>query len=103
MSDETVLIIELIKEQGEKTDVQIKAVLTNMDAGFDLFAKEMSKIAEQKKIQNGRVDKLEKITRINRFVSDNPKLTALMGIVAWFGAPQLIELIPLTDIIKRLF
>ena len=101
MDGEHTLIIELIKEQDGKRDIQISAIQKNMDVGFDLLAAEMSKMTEQKVIQNGRVDKLEKSTKINSFVISYPKLSILIGIVGYYGLAEILSLISIVDVIKK--
>lgn len=96
------LIIKLIEEQDNKRDLQISGVQKNLDAGFDLLAKEMNKISEQKAIQNGRVDKLENITRVNKFIVNNPRISILVLIVFYFGVPKVLSLIPLVELIKKM-
>lgn len=101
MSD-TDIIIELIKEQKDHNIAQIKAVQKNLDTGFDLLADEMRKLSEQKKIQNSRVDKLEKLTQINRWVCRNPKVALALGLAAWYFLGQFFEFFSIADILKKL-
>ena len=103
MNDETNLILKVIEEHGEKNDLQIKAVQVNMEAGFNLLADRMNDIAKQKKIQNGRVDKLEKITKLNRLIVDYPRLAIIIIILILLGLPELISLIPFAELIKKIF
>lgn len=100
--DKEELILTLLKEQKDNTAQQIKAVQSNLDAGFELLAEEMRKITAAKKVQNGRVDKLEKVTSINRFLYKNPRLSIMIGVFAWYLVSQLFEIISIADLIKKL-
>ena len=101
MDNDHALIIKLIEGQDEKRAIQISGVQAAMDSGFDLLAKQMAAVAEQKKIQNGRVDKLEHITRANKFIDENPKMSVFIGVISYYGISEMLSLISIADVIKK--
>ncbi len=101
MSDEIKLVIKLLEEQDEKRNIQLMAIQKNMEVGFDLVAAEVRGVKEQKIKQNGRIYKIEKFTRLNKFVNHNPKLSIFLGIILYYGLNEIINLISIADVIKK--
>lgn len=102
-SAETQLILQILKEQKEINKIQIKSLQEHMNAGFDTLAAEMREIKEAKKVQNGRVDKLEKVTWANRIIYSYPKLSGLILVIGYLGVSEIIKKINFIELVKKLF
>lgn len=88
---------------------QIKTVLQSQEAGFDCLAmkietltKELEEVKQAKKEQNGRVDKLEKVTWLNKFVNDRPKMSIFLFISMYLGFAELVKHISISELIKKI-
>lgn len=103
LSCETQLILKILDEHKESNDAQVRAIQTHMNAGFDTLASEMREIKQAKQIQNGRVEKLEKITWVNRFIYNNPKFSGLVLIISYLGISEIIKKVNFVELIKKLF
>lgn len=104
------LILQLIhskfQEVSKKQDLQTKAILSEMNTGFTLANSKMdntSKIindlVEQKKIQNGRIKKMEDQTSVWRFIQRKPwfSISAIVvitsGLIYLSSNPTILNLI----------
>lgn len=107
MSEETQLILKVIAEQEKTREAQIKLVVKEMGAGFEVISidlkalkKTTGEIKEAKLIQNGRVNLLEKNTQVSRWVESNPFKSILVLVLFIGGCVALFENFTIIEIIN---
>jgi hypothetical protein len=103
-------IPKLIEEVRERQDLQTKALLSQMESGFNAINTRIDNVVEQKKIQNGRIGKTEvRVKKIEdsravwNFIERRPKLTIAISIISVMGIVYISKQITLVEIIKSIF
>lgn len=113
-TNEYTLIVELIHSQfselSTKQDLQSDVILKEMKLGFEAVNKRIDSVVEQKKIQNGRIGKLEdklgvmdSRTKLVQLVHRYPAISIVIGIIFVSGILYLNKYFTLTDLIKSIF
>jgi hypothetical protein len=109
--EEHSLIIELIHAKFNELDkhqcLQEKAILDKIESGFNKVNIRIDGVIEQKKLQNGRIDKLEvkvgnldKHTKVWQFFQKKPYISIAILLVCFSGILYLTEGITIVDVLK---
>ncbi len=93
-------IYKLIERQENSFKEVIEAKLTGFKAeiktGNDLHTYKLDELIDHKKVQNGRIEALEKETRVFRLIHRNPTTSfiigglSLLGLIAFFILKNLL-------------
>lgn len=110
-TDDNSILVHLIQskfqELHDRQDLQTESILTKMESGFKSANSRIDVLAEQKKIQNGRIGKLEtnlgvinKKTRIWQFIQSKPWYAAGITIVFVAGIIYLSDNPAVLNLVK---
>jgi hypothetical protein len=72
-----------------------------LEAGFDLLATEMKHLVEEKKIQNGRVLKLEKRTHFIKWINENRGVSVFIGLIGYLGFKLFFTYFSVEELLKN--
>ena len=74
------------KDDKDYLDLAFKGMKADLRSDLNMVGYKVDELIEYQKIQNGRLGKLEKETRIYRLINRNPKISGAIIILIIIGA-----------------
>jgi len=81
------------KDDKDYLDLAFKGMKADIKADLNMVGYKVDELIEYQKIQNGRIGKLEKETRIFRLIHRNPKISGAIIILIIIGGLTMWPLI----------